>query len=96
MIAVDVCYNNSDRIPTIWESSEGNPHNFLLKLRSNVVGEQPFNIDEIDNLNFEIEQVVAIDNGVTPITQANNQEGYNLFVQRLDTFVSLVFSELTT
>ena len=36
MIAVDVCFNNSDRIPTIWEASEGNPHNFLFKLKPNL------------------------------------------------------------
>ena len=33
MIAVDICFNNSDRIPTIWETSEGNPNNFLFKLK---------------------------------------------------------------
>ena len=47
-------------------------------------------------MNFEIEHVIAIDNGVTPVNQDKNKDGYNLFVQRLDTFVSLVFSELTT
>ena len=50
----------------------------------------------MDDLNFEIEAVVAIDNGAVPISQKTGEEGYNLFVQRLDTFVSLIFSELTT
>ena len=96
MIAVDVCFNNSDRIPTIWESSDGNPLNFLFKLRPDVNGEFPFDIKDLDNLNFSIESIVAIDNGVTPLSKATHEDSYNLFVQRADTFVSLVFSELTT
>ena len=46
--------------------------------------------------NFEVESIVAVDNGAAPISQKTAEQGYNLFVQRLDTFVSLVFSELTT
>ena len=96
MIAVDICFNNSDRIPTIWETSEGNPNNFLFKLKSSSEGKFEFKFDETSDLGFEVEEVVAIDNLVGPISQKNSEEGYKLFVQRLDTFVSLLFSELTT
>ena len=50
----------------------------------------------MEDVDFEIEAIVAIDNGAAPISQKTAEEGYNLFVQRLDTFVSLIFSELTT
>ena len=68
MIAVDICFNNSDRIPTIWETSEGNPNNFLFKLKSSPEEKFELKFDETKDLNFEVEEVVAIDNLVCPIS----------------------------
>ena len=80
MMAVDVCFNNSDRIPTIWEASEGNPNNFLFKLKPDSEGKFDFKFDDVSDLNFEVEAVVAIDNLVAPINQKQAEEGYKLFV----------------
>ena len=80
MMAVDVCFNNTDRIPTIWESSEGNPNNFLFKLKPNSEGKFDVKFDDVSDLNFEVEAIVAIDNLVAPINQKQAEEGYKLFV----------------
>jgi hypothetical protein len=93
MIAVDMCFNMWDRMPTLTKS-EGNPHNMLFKIKKADESQDPFVLGNCENVQFETDGIVAIDNWATPMIRVDNQANFDAYLEKVDSFLSLMFIEL--
>ena len=94
MIAADVCVNNPDRIPMIWDN-HGNSTNILFEINTDEKVDQD-KIENMDYAEFQFADSVAIDNKVFCIIQ-NDRANINYlkdYLRRIESFIQAVFTDL--
>ena len=93
MIAVDMCFNMCDRMPTL-SKGEGNPHNMLFEIKKGDESQAPFDLGNCENVSFQAGGFVAIDNWATPMIRVDNQANFDAYLEKVDSFLSMMFIEL--
>lgn len=83
MIAVDTCFNNTERLPTIWQEG-GSTSTFRFMAQP----KEGFFLPDPSNVEFESTGVTAVDSKF--VVPASKDE----FMKKLDAFLSLVIVEL--
>ena len=95
IIATDMCVNNPDRVPALWEGHQGNPTNLIFEvLIDEKLNEEQYHDPNYTELNFA--DTIAIDNKCFAIAQTDliKIESLKMYLQQLETFVTDIFSDL--
>lgn len=100
IVATDTFINNCDRYPLIWrglngEENEGNPHNLLVKVKTDFLSNYQEMIDSL-NMNYAFSLPFAIDNRPNLLRKSDKLTVPNLikYHKELEKFLKELFEEL--